>query len=640
MRSSLICMALCFCFHGCSGDDDPSTPGTPRAIFVIAPDAEGSFFDLPWPTDLRRTASGHIDLSLFPNPSFTPLVSAYKDRITDSIQGYGTNSAAYLRVSEDLDPGSLPADGQASLESDSSVFLLDLERLERHPVRVNYQQEATVFWPSRTLGVQPVLGLPLRPATQYALVATTRLLTANGIPLGRDRDFTSILAEEAGAFAEPARLLYRPAIDAIETSGVPRDDLISLAVFTTQDPTAELSAIRDWMVEEYPAPTTRSSEWRWSRNEDAFSLMHGVFGPSPQFQEGEVPFAETGGVISFEGGVPILQGEFDVRFSLTVPRDPPPDEGYPIVLYAHGTGGDWLSFVRNDVAARLGELGIATLGVDQIHHGDRNPTTRAPEGLFFNIPNPDAVRDNVRQSAIDLVQLARLVENLEVPSSILAGAPFGFDTDRIYFYGHSQGGINGPLFLAVDDHAQAGVLSGTGAVLGVAIVEKTEPVDIPALAAYLLRLPGGDVEREGLRFDHPVVTLLQTWLEVADTANYADALFANPRPGFAPKSILHTMGTSDGATPPSSSGAFAAAARIPLIGEELFPIEGVTLQGHGPSEAPVQGNVAGGEATAGLVQFTGGHFVAFRSEDGEPLVQDFFRSLLEGTPRIPALAEP
>ena len=37
-----------------------------------------------------------------------------------------------------------------------------------------------------------------------------------------------------------------------------------------------------------------------------------------------------------------------------------------------------------------------------------------------------------------------------------------FDGRSVLFFGHSQGGVNGPLFLAADDPARGGVLSGTG----------------------------------------------------------------------------------------------------------------------------------------------------------------------------------
>ena len=115
-------------------------------------------------------------------------------------------------------------------------------------------------------------------------------------------------------------------------------------------------------------------------------------------------------------GQPVVHGRYDARFALTVPRTTMPEAGYPIVLYAHGTGGDYRSFIDDGTARRLADAGFAVMGIDQIHHGARNPTSSSPELLFFNIQNPDAARDNNRQSALDIVQQARVVPALITPA--------------------------------------------------------------------------------------------------------------------------------------------------------------------------------------------------------------------------------
>ena len=43
-----------------------------------------------------------------------------------------------------------------------------------------------------------------------------------------------------------------------------------------------------------------------------------------------------------------------------------PTDGYPIVLYAHGTTGDYRSYVFNGWAQTLTDNCIAVMGVDQI----------------------------------------------------------------------------------------------------------------------------------------------------------------------------------------------------------------------------------------------------------------------------------
>src|SRR5215475_15360941 len=68
-----------------------------------------------------------------------------------------------------------------------------------------------------------------------------------------------------------------------------------------------------------------------------------------------------------------------------------PPTGWPICIYAHGTGGDWESFVDDGTGLRLALQGIATISTDQVLHGPRNPGGD-PETAFFNFGNPYAGR--------------------------------------------------------------------------------------------------------------------------------------------------------------------------------------------------------------------------------------------------------
>jgi hypothetical protein len=258
--------------------------------------------------------------------------------------------------------------------------------------------------------------------------------------------------------------------------------------------------------------------------------------------------------------------------------------------------------------------------------------------LVYNVGNPLAFRDNARQSALDVVQEARVVTSLVIPGELVGRAEnVTFDPDNVFFFGHSQGGQNGPLFLAVDDSARAGVLSGAGSIISYALAEKTEPLSIPHLVRFALGLPGATDEEalanEVFGHDHPVAALLQMWLDVADSGNYAHLFFAAPRQGFARKSIVQTLGTMDPYTPPGSIEALATATRLPLCSEELRPLPELDRLGVAHLVPPVMGNVAG-EATACLLEQVGGHFVAFE-EPARTQIVGFLASMVDGVPTLP-----
>lgn len=634
------------------GPDAPIDEGPPRALFVV-PRAGAStpFFDLPWPTDLRRTPAGTPDLSGFPNPRGVELLDEYIAAIEGAQRGFATNGAVYLRFSRAIDEGTLPASLAESVSAGASVFFLDVDPDSpdvgaRHPAVVTFEDRRTIFWPGHCIALRPPHGVPLEGGRTYAAVVTTAVTQATGEPFARDDDFAALMDGTGDAAVGDARVAYRPAIDAVVAAGVAEDEILSLAVFTTQDPTAIGFALRDYVdAAPPPAPIAGSLE----PGSGAMGVLEvvGRYGPVPIFQDGVVPYETTGGAIDLDAtGAPVVHGTYEARVSITVPQATTmPAEGFPVVLYSHGTGGNYRSFIADGTATRLGAEGYAVMGIDQIHHGARNPRADlSPEILFFNIGNPDAVRYNTLESAIDIVSQARFAATVTIPSTALMvpGGPVHFDPDRIYFFGHSQGGLVGPLFLGLDDGVRGGVVSAGGAILAYALLEKVQPLSIPEVVRAALELPGGSAmtafAAEGFDFEHPVITLLQGWIEPSEPSNYGRLAFDRPRAGYAPKSILSTEGLMDEYVSPPSIEALAVSMRVPLLEPVSRAIPVYDFLGIATMGPEVTGNVAGGMATAGLLQYPDqGHFAVFRDDVARARIAGFFRSLRSGGPgTIPA----
>lgn len=573
---------------GCS---DGTESFTERAVFA----SDGAFFDLPWPNDLRRTADGFLDVSGFPPDRMAGLVDRYEEAITGTVQGYSVGTPVYFQFTSDLDENTLPADPQASVAADATVFLFDVERGERHPSTAAFVSEQTSYWPGHCLVVRPVHGGILRPSATYAAVVLRDVRTTAGQELGPSDEFQRLLS---GTAPPATAAIYNPALEALETSGIPRNDVLTMSVFTTGDPTTELEVARDWLMEQQtPIP----ERWRLFRDHGEYIEVQGTY-EAPLFQRGTAPYDGSGGdlAINADGSLEV-QSTFDAWFSLSLPKTPMPAEGFPVILYAHGTGGDSRSYVGS-FSETMTAAGFAVMGIDQPHHGERNPDDYSVELSSFNVGNPLAFRDNVRQAALDVVTQAKVAAILEVPTNLYRGGAH-LDANRIHFFGHSQGGLNGSLFLAIDDQVSRGVLSGAGGHIGIALVDKVEPLDIPALVRVIIGVP----RDEPLPYDHPAFALLETWMAPADPTNYGRRFFFEPREGFAPKAILQTEGTSDKYTPPRSMEALALAARIRPVAPTLRPIEGAAAFGLSPLSPPV----TGADQNAVLLQYEGGHFVAF-----------------------------
>src|SRR5204863_4829258 len=69
----------------------------------------------------------------------------------------------------------------------------------------------------------------------------------------------------------------------------------------------------------------------------------------PIFQKGTAPYLDAGGDIDSSH---VLRTE-KVCAALTVPKKAAPAAGFPVAVFAHGTGGNFRDHVRNEVAGAL-----------------------------------------------------------------------------------------------------------------------------------------------------------------------------------------------------------------------------------------------------------------------------------------------
>ena len=631
---------------GQMGTGDAGSGGDqPIARFEIADDpATTRLAEIPYPSDVYRTDDGTIDLRGFPQPQPVALLAQLIDSLEKSVDGFATTGALYLSFDRPIDLDRLPADATASLADDATLFLVDVdpeskERGRRWPIYWYFDEDGSDYLPTFSLAVRLVEGIALRPKTTYAMVLT------DGAAAPSPAFARTLAADEPDAAGLAAAWRVHASLRAWLEDDPTAPAIASIAVagvFTTEDPVSELFQLRDF-IQTLPTPPLSRIESRGERL-NRFWLYEGEYS-APRFQAGEIPYraADSGDIRFDDAGTPIVQASETIRFALSVPLGPAPEEGWPLVMYGHGTGGDYHSFINAKVASVLARHGVAVISIDQIHHGPRDlgacanaqDATTCRGLLFFNFLVPNAGRDNVRQSALDFVSLLRFARALEVPPYQSDGKMFDvrIDDQNVQFMGHSQGGINGPLFLAVEPTVKGGMLSAAGANFALAIEQKKLPganeIEIRAPVAALLGLADDDP----LDRWHPVLMLLQTFIEPADGGNYARFWFHEPPESYPPKSIFMTIGLDDVYTPPDTNYALATAGRVPVIDPVVVEIEGLTLLGIEPDFPPYRGNVANGEASAGLAQYPDGdHYIIQTFNSAQARYGKFMESLARDNP--------
>jgi hypothetical protein len=488
-----------------------TTPAT--ALFELPGDST-DFYATPFPNDLRREADGTIDLSAFPTNS---LIADKYRMAADTLRGFGLNEAIYVRFDRAIGSPDLP-DPAGSVLADASVYLVDVDpaspkRGTRTPIAVKFREE-----PTRTLGenhlvARPYPGFGLSESTTYALVVTKRV---GGVT--RAARFDELMGTGGDARILEARAVYQPLLDWLdEPAGDERDDVVSAAVFTTQRVTDVVPALRKAV---FAAPQPVATDITVyvpmmdppmdpppPPNPDFTTFVGNYI--APNFQTGDVPYrdAPTGQII-LDGDTAVVQRMEPMRFGLTVPTGPVPPNGFPITIYAHGTGGDHLSFVEDGTAEALAKQGIAVISTDQVLHGPRNPAGD-PEIDFFNIANPYAMRDNALQGTADAFAQLRLAQGMQFQDS---GRTIKLDATKVSFFGHSQGGLTGPGFVAFEPSLTGAVLSGTGGLLYLGLLYKTKPLDVSMLLATFLRDDPVDE-------DNPSLARAPLWLDRADGGN-------------------------------------------------------------------------------------------------------------------------
>jgi hypothetical protein len=630
-RLAVLCTSSVVLSAACAPERAPVTFQLPR-------EERQDFLATPWPSDLMIKKDGTLNLQTFPNPFGSASLEEFLG-VFQTAPGYAASTTMYLHVDGGVDETTLPASPAASLEPEAGLFIVEVDGPfagRRLPLETKVYGEGTSFLPPGTVAATLLLGAV--PRGRFALVATSAVHRKDGMPLGPDDDLKTLLAcgdlgdIDAVVDCKPYQKLQRDL-------GLAVEDLALVQMLTPQKSTVGLEKAAARARAYVPAIGDRITRRATPRNAP-YVVFDGTV-TLARFQAGRPPFdtydGNSGGFVFDDDGVAIVQSEETVPFVLTVPRglDMPP-EGWPVVINGHGTGGSLETGLGYDAGAeaiRITNAGAAMLAISEPLHATREGYRAGSENILtFNFFNPPAGRDNWRQSALEKVQLVTAVEHLNFVDA--EDVEHRFDPRHVGYFGHSQGGIVGALFLAVEDRIEGAFLSGAGAGFAQSIVEKTDP---PPAIADILRLVLLAPDDEPIDRFHPVPALLQTFIDPADPLNYG-SLWRH-RTGRRTPHLIATSGLNDTFSPPRTHGALAASFELPLADPVAEPISVLGLLGSkSVGSTHVEGNLNtddGEPLTAALVQFEDqDHFAVFFDADAQNMFTDFFATLWFGTPSV------
>ena len=620
---------------GCSKADEPKPNAGAVAIDGVQVqmrfERTESLYDAPFPSDDLRL-DGRIDLSMFPNPDGVLYPDLVREVLAEA-DGFGTTSGVFFQ----LDGAVAPELGVHETIGDSPVFLVALDDLQPVPVDVHYEEKGGPFGTDDFLSLLPLQGVPLRADTQYAAVIRRDLADADGELLGVSQAMADIANGDGPED-------YVAAYEILEEAGF--SDIAGLAVFTTWDPVAEFERfLAD--ARSQPTPTPLDSLVLTDVFDD-YCVYAGEL-EMPVYQAGDPPYDTQGGWAVDAAGQPELQRWALSRMWVTVPRQQVPTQGWPLATMIRTGGGGDIPLVergfRPVAGGPVGEAGTgpalhfaragwAGLTLDGPHGGPRNVSGADEQFLMFNITNPVATRDNVRQSALEIALVPDIVAGLDFDVSDCPGAtgPFQVDSDNLALMGHSMGATIAPLALAGEPRFRAGILSGAGGSYIHNLVYKQSPLEVRPLAEAMLNY--------GAHFRHlhehdPMLSFVQWAAESSDPPVYGSLIDADMLviQGIVDTYILPPManalnlsmgnqlaGESLDAVHPDLQGFTSLESLLTLVGGQQFPL-------------PATGHKFVVQHPQGPIE--DGHEVMFQTEPPQHQYRCFLESLLVGSPRIP-----
>ncbi len=636
IRKIFLLASLCLLSVACGSSGGSSSGGAKgtQVVFDLGADLSqaDSYYDVPFPSDLRLTPQGRPDVSGFPNPLGKQIVSGLK-QIAGERPGFSTVPVAFFRFNGAIQTRAedqlIPADAS------SPILLIDVDknspgRGKLIPTIADTPAADGIYVPDNLLAVSAYPGIVLHAGRTYAFVVMRSANDAKGKPLGVPKALQDLEAGKSpgGAKGPDAVKLYAGLWDTLAQAGIDKAQVAAATVFTTGDVVQETHDMSEKLLAKYDPTIKGLTLDPSSATAPRFCELKGTI-DYPQFQKGTPPYNTDGEFVLDKDGVPVQQRMLTAPLVITLPKQPMPPGGYQLVMYFHGSGGLSTQVVDRGTVTTVGgqptpgqgpayvlaPFNFAAAGSALPLNPERVPG--ASETEYLNTNNLAAFPYTFRQGVIEQRLFIKALSKLQIDPSLLAGCTgptlpagetmFKFNTDPLLAMGQSMGGMYTNMIGAVEPRIKAVVPTGAGGFWRQFIIQTKLLGDLGRLVGIILGL-GTKAQLTPL---HPALALLETGWEPAEPMVYMARLARRPLPGSPVRPIYEPVGKDDSYFPTTLYNAIVLAYGHKEAGDIIWPemqqsLKVVGLDGILPY--PVKDDLAsesGTKYTGVVVQYKG-----------------------------------
>jgi len=462
-----------------------------------------------------------------------------------------------------------------SLEADSPTVIINTETGE-HVLHFTELDVSTHQFGEPAPGMLLIRpGVRLQEATRY-IVAIRGLKDPQGTAIPPRHAF-QILRDNLATPVETINA-RRPQMEDIfarlETAGVPRGDLLLAWDFVTassESLTGRAVSMRDQGLAANgpgaPPFTISSIEGTLEApyNDKIFRRIRGTY-TVPLFMTSDKPPA----MYKLDAnGVPVQNGTAQAPFTVTLPLFLVTGEGTPRtgrpVVYGHGLLGSGEGEVTaGNLQTLQSKYGFVLGATDWIGLSENDvPNTLK---IISELSNFKQMPDRLQQAFLNFMLLGRLLTAADGfvsnPAFQLNGQPL-IDTQELYYYGISQGGIEGGAYLALSTETKRGVL-GVGAANYSTLLQRS--VDFSTYQLLFDQHYQNAYDRALL---FPIIQ--QLW-DRGEPNGYTSHLLTDPLPGSAAKKIIMQVGVHDSQVPNLGSEIQVRSLGIPVPAPSALPL--------------------------------------------------------------------